>query len=118
MFVWVIKMLQYESIDIWEVTYINKSKKSKGCMLCHYWYFKDIGYKFQPYACNRCDYLSVMVYDLDDFMILNIKDADYRYFVYNMSKNTAIKLLNNFQLDDKGTLWIWFWCKQNTRWID
>ena len=40
-------------------------------MLCHYCYLKDIGYKFQPYACIRCHDLSVMVYDLDDFMILN-----------------------------------------------
>ena len=40
-------------------------------MLCNYWHPKDIGYKFQPYACIRCHDLSVMVYDLDDFMILN-----------------------------------------------
>ena len=35
-------------------------------------------------------------------MILNIKDVDFRCFVYNMSKNDAIKLLNNFALDNKG----------------
>ena len=29
----------------------------------------------------------MMVYDLDDFMILNINGVDYRCFVYNMSKN-------------------------------
>ena len=45
-----------------------------------------------------------MVYDLDDFMILNIKVVDYRCLVFNMSKNTAVKLLNNSQLDNKGTL--------------
>ena len=48
-----------------------------------------------------------MVYDLNDFMILNTKGADYRCFVYNMSKNTTITLLNNSQLDDKSTLLIW-----------
>ena len=37
-------------------------------------------------------------------MILNVKDVDYRCFVCNMSKNTAIKLLNNSKLDNKGTL--------------
>ena len=73
-------------------------------MLSHYWYFKGIGYKFQPYACNRCHDLSIMVYDLDDFMILNIKSVDYRCFVCNMSKDTANQLLNNSQLDDEGTL--------------
>ena len=45
-----------------------------------------------------------MVYDLDDFMILNIKSVDYRYLVCNMSKNDANRLLNNSKLDDKGTL--------------
>ena len=48
-----------------------------------------------------------MVYDLDDLMILNINGVDYGCFVCNMSKNTAIKLLNNSYLDDKGTLKIW-----------
>ena len=37
-------------------------------------------------------------------MILTTKGADYRCFVFDSSKNTAIKLLNNFALDNKGTL--------------
>ena len=45
-----------------------------------------------------------MVFDLDDFMILNIKGVDYRCFVFSMSKNDAIKLLNNLCLDNKGIL--------------
>ena len=46
----------------------------------------------------------MMVYDLNDFMILNIKDIDYRCYVFNMSKNDAITLLNNSVLDNKGVL--------------
>ena len=23
-------------------------------MLCHYWYFKDAGFKSEPYICNKC----------------------------------------------------------------
>ena len=65
---------------------------------------KDIGHKFQPYACNRCHYLSMMVYDLDDFIITNIKGVDCKCFVCDISQNTGIKLLNNSQLDDKSTL--------------
>ena len=41
-------MLQYERIDFSEGIDLNKSDKSKGCMICHYWYFKDIGYKYKP----------------------------------------------------------------------
>ena len=97
-------MIQYETIDISEGIDIIKSNKSKECMVCHYWYFKDIGYKYEQYVCNGCRDLSMMVYDLNDFMILNIKGVDYRCFVFNMSKNDAAKLLNNSCSDNKGIL--------------
>ena len=29
----------------------KKKKKKKECVICHYWYFKDIGYKFEAYIC-------------------------------------------------------------------
>ena len=45
-----------------------------------------------------------MVYGLDDFMILNIKDVDYGCFVFYISKNDEIKLLSNSKLDNKGTI--------------
>ena len=73
-------------------------------MTCHYWYFKDIDYEYEQYVCDRCHDLSMMAYDLNDFMILNIKGADYRCFVFNTSKNDAIKLLNNSMLNNKGVL--------------
>ena len=46
----------------------------------------------------------MMVYGLDDFFVSNMKGVDYRCFVFSISKNTAIKLLNNSQLDNKDTL--------------
>ena len=52
MFSWVTKMLHYETIDVLEGINTNKSNKSKECMICHYWFLKDFGYKFQPYVCN------------------------------------------------------------------
>ena len=36
-------MIQHKIIDISEGIDINKSNKSKECIICHYWYFKDIG---------------------------------------------------------------------------
>ena len=98
-------MLQYERIDFSEGININKSNKSKECMILSLLVFYIyIGFKFQPYACNGCHSLSMMVYELDNFMILSIKGVDYRCFVFNMSINVAMKLLNNSQLDNKGTL--------------
>ena len=52
---------------------------------------------------DRCHDFSMLVYDLNDFINLNIKGVDYGCFVYIMSKNMAIKLWNDSQLDDKGT---------------
>ena len=46
----------------------------------------------------------MMVYDLDDFMILNIKGVDCRCFVCNRGENDAVNRLNNSKLHDKGTL--------------
>ena len=97
-------MIQYERIDISEGIDINKTSSSKVCILCHYWYFKYIGYEYEKYVFHGCHDLSILVYDLDDFMILNIKGVDYRLFVCKMSKNTATKLLNNSNLDNKCIL--------------
>ena len=27
---------------------------SKECELCHYWFFKDVGFKYEKYLCNGC----------------------------------------------------------------
>ena len=97
-------MLQYKRIDISGGIDINKSNKSIKCGICHYWYFKDICYKYQPYVCNGCHDFSMTVYDLKNFMILNITGVDYRCYVFNISKSDAITLLNNSVLDNKVVL--------------
>ena len=76
-------------------------------MICHYWYFKDIGYKFEPYVCNKCHDISMMAYELKNVAILNKNDFDYRHVLWNMTRNDAINRLNNSKLDDKGTLLLW-----------
>ena len=69
-------MLQYERIAVSEGIDLNKSDKSKECMVCQYWYSKDIGYKYKPYVCNGCHDLSMLVYYFSYFMILNINCVD------------------------------------------
>ena len=34
-------------------------------MICHYWYFKNIGYKLDSYVYNQCHDLSIMAYELE-----------------------------------------------------
>ena len=47
-------MLKYERIDVSEGIDLNKSAKSIEYLICHYWYFKNIGYKYEPQVCNGC----------------------------------------------------------------
>ena len=98
------KMVQYERIDISEGIDFDKTNKSVECMICHYWYIKDIGFKYQLYVCNGCHDCSMIVQNLDDFLILRVKSVDYGCCVVNMSKKDAVSLLNNYVLDNKGVL--------------
>ena len=83
-------MLKYERIDVSEKIDINKSNISKECMICHYWYFKDIGDKFEPHVCIKCHDTSMIAYELANIAILNVKGVDYRCVLWNMTKNDAI----------------------------
>ena len=78
-------MLQYERTDISEGINFGKSNKSVECVIYHYWYFKDIGFNYQPYVCNECHDFSMVVQNLDDFLVLKIKEIDNRCYVVNMS---------------------------------
>ena len=57
-------MLQYEIIDVSEEIDINKTDASKQCMLCHYWYFKDVRYKFEPHVCSKYYDVLITAYEL------------------------------------------------------
>ena len=71
-------MLQYQNIDISEGIDINKTRASKECELCHYWFFKDIGFKFEEHVCNKCHDLLTTDYSLKDITTLNAKGAAFR----------------------------------------
>ena len=73
-----IKMLCLDRLDVSEGIHVNKTSASKECDICHYWYFLNKGFKFQPNVCNICHDLLMMYMNLSDIAILNIKGSDYR----------------------------------------
>ena len=89
------KMLQYEKFDVSEGIDINKTSPSKECMLCHYWYFKNVSYKCEPHVCNKFYDILVTAYELKNIAILTIKGVDYRCILWGISKNEAVNILNN-----------------------
>ena len=79
-------MIQYERIDISEEIDFNIAKLSLEYMICHYWYFKSIGFKYQLYVCNGCHNFSMIVQNLSDFLVLKIKNVDYRCYLVGIDK--------------------------------
>ena len=65
-------MLIYEQIDVSETIDFDKTKKSKECIICHYWFFKDKNFNFQKLVCNGC-HISIMCYELEKTTIFKIK---------------------------------------------
>ena len=86
-------MLYFDRIDVSEGIYVIKTSASKECDICHYWYFLNFSFKFQPNACNRCHDLLMMSINLSDVAILNIKGSDYCCIISLISKSEAINLL-------------------------
>ena len=95
-------MLYYDRIDISEGIDVNKTGASQECDICHYWYFLNYSLKFQPNVCNRCHDLLMMSVNLSEIAILKIKSSDYRCIISLISKNEAIKLLQNADLTQKS----------------
>ena len=95
------KMLEYERIDISEGTDVNKPNLSKECEICHYWYFKVIGFKYQPYLCNGCHDLMQKAMAFNNIAIIYVKGNAYRIRFWYMSKGDAIKIMNGSNLVDK-----------------
>ena len=97
-------MLKYEKFDISEGIDVNKTSASKESELCHYWFFKDIEYKFEEHICNRCHDLLTMAYSLKNIAILSAKGVTFRCILMGISKNEGLKRLNNSVTYDRGVL--------------
>ena len=94
-------MLEYERIDISEEIDVDKTILSKECDICHYWYFKDIGFKYEPYLCSGCHDLMQKAISVNKIAIVYIKGSAYRIHFWYMGKNDAINIMNGSNLVDK-----------------
>ena len=97
-------MLKYEKTDASEEIDINKTSASKECELYQYWFFKDIGFKFEENVCNSCHDLLMKAHSLKSIAILNAKEVTFRCLLIGISKNKALKRLNNSVTYDRGVL--------------
>ena len=97
-------MKKNKKIDVSEGIDVNKTSASKECELCHYWFFKDVGFKFEEHVCNGCHDLLTMAHSLKNIAILNAKGATFRCVLMIISKNKGLKRLNNSVTYDREGL--------------
>ena len=90
--------IEYDRIDISQGIDVNKTNASKECNICQCWYFKYIGFKYEPY-------LSIWLYDLmqkamsfNDVAIVYVKGSTYRIHFWYMNKDYAISIMYNYNL--------------------
>ena len=76
-FVWIkhIKMVEYDRIVISGGIDVNKTSLSKECDICHYWYFENIGFKYEPYLCNGCHDLMQKVWALIMLLLFMLREV-------------------------------------------
>ena len=93
-------MLYYEIINISKGVDSTKSKRSKECMICYYWFFNH-GFKFQDSICNECHDLTILSLNIRDIAIITVKNVDYHCIIYKITKSEAINLLESSGLEDR-----------------
>ena len=70
---------------------VNKGEHSVKCRVYIYYYFREIGFKYQPYVCNG-------------FFVITIKNVDHRVYIIGADKKATVLILKNSDLSDKGAL--------------
>ena len=64
----------------------------------------DVGFKFEEHVCNKYHDLLTMAHSLKDTAILIAKGVTFRCLLMGISKNEALKRLNNSVTRDRGVL--------------
>ena len=92
------KMLECDRIDISEGIDVNKANLSKQCDICHYWYFKNIGFKYEIYLCNGYHDIMQKAMSFNDIVVVYVKRSAYRIYFWYVSKDDAINIMNGSNL--------------------
>ena len=74
---------------------------SKECDICHYWYFKNIGFKDELYLCSGFYDLMQKAISFNNVAIFYVKASAYRIHFWYITKDDAINIINGSNLTDK-----------------
>ena len=91
-------ILYEERIDVSDGIDIIRTNASKERIICHYWYFLEKGFRFQPAFCDG--FYDVLMTPID-IAISNIHDVDYHYIINGISTIEAIWFLKHADSNEK-----------------
>ena len=69
-----------------------------------FWYFKDVGFRFEQHVCKKCHDVLTNAYELKDIAILSVGGVVFRCILWGITKDEAVNRLKNSALKDKGLL--------------
>ena len=99
-----IDILYYDRIEVSEGININKKSASREYIICHYGYFLDKRFKFQPMNLNNITLLNI--HDFDSCCIINgisRNNVHHVWWYWNWKIETSLLYKSNFL---KG---YWYW---------
>ena len=85
-------MVYYDKIEVNKMG-VNKTSAYIECIICHYWYFSDKGFRFQSFVCNSCHDVLMMSFGISNIAVLNIHGVDYRCIIFGSRKGETIKMM-------------------------
>ena len=80
-------MLHFARIEVSKGIDVNKTRKSKECNICHYWYFLNKDFNFQGNVCNRRHVSLKVSMNLGDIAILNINSVERVFQITSWKSN-------------------------------
>ena len=66
--------------------------------------FLDKNFNYEPYLCNGCHDLMQKAMNFNGVAVASIKRTDYRIRFWYVSKDDAISIMNNSNLDENTGL--------------
>ena len=94
-------MLEYYKVDISEGIDVNKTGKSKECMLCHYWFFLNKKFSYGPYLCDGCYNIAQKFISFKNIAVTHVNKSAYTIYFLGITKHEAKKFMKNSNLIDK-----------------
>ena len=96
------KTTELEGIDITEEADVvcTNAESSKQCGICHFYFFKNRNFNYQPNVCNECHGAALRAQSITDLKIITTTKGTFRV-VSNISYDEIVCLLETSDLYEK-----------------